>query len=140
MEPREKRVNEFINELKQEWKLMWVSRFDDKVRAESIADKTYDRLFMERGTVLFATRDCRPFEFRDILEKYMSSYEIDFVVTNPARGGVRKFIRDYITPANKSMDKSGRAALAEKDAFKKRKVKEGGKGWLHLSMYPSKTE
>lgn len=50
---------ELTEELKKQWKTMWSERVDDKVRAESIAEKDYNILFVERGTVIFATRNFR---------------------------------------------------------------------------------
>ena len=133
MELVKEEKKEFISELKQEWKLMWASRFDDKVLAESIADKTYDRLFVERGTVLFATRNYRPLEFRSVLEKYISSYDIDLLSPSPAKGGIRKFIREYITP-NKPGRKSEEESYARKERAKRHQSEQCRRGWLHMSM------
>jgi hypothetical protein len=44
-------------EVKKEWKLFWKGRIDDKVRAESMADRSFSLLGVERGTVIVATRD-----------------------------------------------------------------------------------
>ena len=92
MERREER-KDLVENLREEWKNMWRSRFDVKVRAEGIADRTYDRLFVDRGAILFATRKYKPVEFREVLEKYMSTYDVDTVVPDPNRGGIGKFIR-----------------------------------------------
>ncbi len=131
MERREER-KDLVEGLREEWKIMWRSRFDDKVRAEGIADRTYDRLFVDRGTILFATRKYKPVEFREVLEKYMSTYDIDTVVPDPSRGGIGKFIRENIT--RKSEVRSRSAIFRESEDRKKDSVKQNGKGWLHLSM------
>jgi hypothetical protein len=36
---------------------LWKERFDDKVRAEGVANRDYSSLFVEKGTVIFATRN-----------------------------------------------------------------------------------
>ena len=131
MERREER-KDLVENLREEWKNMWRSRFDDKVRAEGIADRTYDRLFVDRGTILFATRKYKPVEFREVLEKYMSTYDVDTVVPDPNRGGIGKFIREHIT--RKSEFRSRGAILEESEERKKDSVRQNVKGWLHLSM------
>ena len=54
---------EFIKELKMQWKKMWCERFNDKVRAEGIAIGDYPFLFLERGTVVIAIRRYRVPDF-----------------------------------------------------------------------------
>jgi len=51
---------EFIVELKQRWGVLWRDRIDDRVRAEGIAGEDYDLLFVDRGTVIVATKDYKP--------------------------------------------------------------------------------
>ena len=58
---------EIINELKAQYKTLWWERIDDKVRAEGIANRDYSMLFVEKGTVIFATRDFKPLNFKEIL-------------------------------------------------------------------------
>jgi len=128
-------VREFVDDLRQEWKLMWRSRLDDKVRAESIADKTYQRLFVDRGLILFATRLFKPPEFKEILEKHLTPMEAEMLNPNPVRGGIRRFIREYIQVQSKATSKrreETRAAL--EDMKQHQQHKHGGRGWLHLSM------
>lgn len=43
---------EFVEELKIEWKKLWQERFDDGIRAESVAVKGYDQLFVDKGTII----------------------------------------------------------------------------------------
>jgi len=128
-------VREFVDDLRQEWKLMWRSRLDDKVRAESIADKTYQRLFVDRGLILFATRSFKPPEFHEILKKHLTPAEAEMLNPNPVRGGIRRFIREYIQVRNKATSKrrqETRAAL--EDMKQHQQLKHGGRGWLHLLM------
>jgi len=48
--------DEFRRKLKNEWKLIWTERFDDRLKAEGIAVRDYPLLFTDRGFVLFASR------------------------------------------------------------------------------------
>jgi hypothetical protein len=125
----------FVDELRNEWKHMWCSKIEDKVRAEGIADKTYERLFVDRGLILFASRNFSPPEFHEILSKYLSSDEAERFNPNPIRGGVRKFIREHITVQKKSGSKlkeETRVALEEMKSHQQ--LKHGGRGWLHQTM------
>lgn len=133
MESVRENLREFVDDLRQEWKSMWWSRLDDKVRAEAIADKSYERLFVDRGLILYATRKFKSPEFRDILEKHLTVEEAERVCPNPVRGGIRKFIREYIV-AQKKGDRR-EETRAELEAMKShQQPKHGGRGWLHFSM------
>ena len=124
---------EFVQELKQRWSILWRHRIDDKVRAEGIASKDYDLLFVDRGTVIVATKDYRPPNFGQILERHAEDKLPDSVVApNPAVGGWGKFIRDVISKQERLM-KSGRP-IPPKPKKEKQQLKKGGKGWLHVRM------
>ncbi len=56
-----------VGELKTEWKKLWEERVDDKIRAEGIAKNDYSRLYVDRGTIIHATRDYKAVNFKDIL-------------------------------------------------------------------------
>ncbi len=56
-----------VEDIKEEWRLLWLSRIDDKVRAEGIANRDYSLLFVEQGTVIVATRDFKPVSLKEIL-------------------------------------------------------------------------
>ena len=126
---------ELVENLRQEWKTMWRSRIDDEVRAEGIADKTYERLFIDRGLILFATRNFKPPEFQEILRKYLTSEEAERLTPDPVRGGIRKFIREYIISNNKLSRSQREEWVHELDAMKKKQqFSHGGRGWLHFSL------
>ena len=57
-------------EVKEEWKLLWRGRIDDKVRAEGMADRSFSLLAVERGTVIVATRDFKALNLKEILRSY----------------------------------------------------------------------
>ena len=133
MEAVEENLREFVDDLRREWKLMWWSRFDDKDRAEGVADKSYERLFVDRGLILFATRRFRPPEFREILEHHLTPEQAERVNPNLVRGGIRKFIRDYIVVQKKGGRREKTRAELE-DMKRYQQPKHGGRGWLHFSM------
>jgi hypothetical protein len=123
----------FIDELRGQWKLLWRDRIDDKVRAEGIADKDYSSLFVNRGTVIVATRDCKPPDFVEILEKHKPT-EVDNVVPpNPFVGGWGKFARTMLS-RQKRFSRRGRPAIPKPERDKNQQRKKGGRGWLHLKM------
>ncbi len=135
METSNKDKKELLENLRQEWKTMWRSRIDDEVRAEGIADKTYERLFIDRGLILFATRNFKPPEFQEILHKYLTFEEAERLNPNPVKGGIRKFIREYIISNNKPCRSQREEWVHELDAMKeKQQLSHGGRGWLHFSL------
>ena len=62
-----KAQKEFVEELKAQWKRLWRERVDDKIRAEGVASCDYSSLFVEKGTIIHATRDYRALNFKEIL-------------------------------------------------------------------------
>jgi len=123
-------LREFVDELKQCWRLLWRDRIDDKVRAEGIASKDYEILFVDQGTVIIATRDFKLPSFVDILERHIEDKHPGRVVaSNPAVGGWGKFIRDVIDTQMK-FTKRGRPFPSEPEK-KKQQLKKDGRGWVH---------
>ena len=123
----------FVEELRQQWTTLWRERIDDKVRAEGIADKNFELLFVDKGTVIMATRRYKPLEFKEILEEYEAPYEVKVKEERPLPhvGGWRKFGRQIATRAR------SRRKLWLEDNSKRRRngnlqLKKGGRGWLHL--------
>jgi len=121
---------QFMDEFKNQWKTMWRNRLDDKVRAEGIADKDYTLLFVDRGTVIIATRKFRLLDFYEILQyhKLLSGSEI--IPPNPQVGGWGKFIRTSLTQQNRS--RRGRPVPTKPDKHSGQQLRKGGRGWLHL--------
>jgi hypothetical protein len=126
----------FSEELRRQWHLLWRERIDDKVRAEGIADKDFELLFVERGTVIVATRRFKLMEFKEILEKYNAPYEtkVKQETPDPQVGGWRKFGKQLAAtqrgkrrvrrPWTREDSTGGRAKL---------QLKKGGRGWLHFT-------
>jgi len=87
----------FVQTLKEDWKELWRTRFNDEDRAEGVATRSFTRLFVDRGEVIIATRDYKPPDFHEILRAYMPEYLVGNVDPTPAQGGWGKFIREYIS-------------------------------------------
>jgi hypothetical protein len=88
---------EIVDELKVEWKKLWNERVEDKVRAEGIAVDDYSSIFIDKGTIIHATRDFKALDFKDILEKQGVINVERYVHPNPHVGGWGRFVRDNIT-------------------------------------------
>ncbi|MGB9683888.1 MAG: hypothetical protein ACPL1Z_03035 [Candidatus Bathyarchaeales archaeon] len=122
---------EFVEELKKEWKTLWRERIDDKVRAEAIANRNYNVLFVERGTVIFATKKFKLLSLREIMQMHGILDAERFVLPNPSVGGWGKFIRTVIVNQQFSKRKKRSQQCIESEK-KRQQLKKGGRGWLHL--------
>lgn len=125
----------FVEELKRQWRLLWRERIDDKVRAEGIADKDFELLFVDRGTVIAATRCYRSLDFKEILEDYGAPYDVKAKqeVPSPLVGGWRKFGREMAAGPRRAM-RSGSLSFDDKSKAKSQQLKKGGRGWLHARV------
>jgi len=122
--------DEFLRKLKEEWRLMWMERFDDKVRAEGVAVRDYQLLLMGRGFIIFASRDAKAPSLSEIIEYWAGRGMV--YAPDPKVGGWGKFIRTFLLKPSEK-----RKALAEyahqNGDFEKKglQLKKGGRGWLH---------
>jgi len=124
-------MREFVDELRTDWRHLWQNRLDDKVRAEGIAKEEYSRLFVERGTVIMATRDFKLLDFFDIVQEYLEFDAEKVVPPNSTVGGWGKFVRNNI----RKQKKPNRRFASPKPTSKKgQQQKNGGRGWLHAKM------
>jgi len=121
---------EMVEELRVQWKKLWLERVDDKVRAEGVAIADYCDLFVEKGTVIHATRNFKALNFKDILEQHQVENAERFIPPSPQIGGWNKFIKVNIT--NQPPRKKRRAELYFDGKKEKQQPKKGGRGWLHL--------
>lgn len=121
---------EMIEEIKAEWKRMWWERIDDKVKAEGIANEDFSLLFVEQGTVVFATRSFRPPDLREIIEQHRIPDADRIVPPNPAVGGWGKFIKETLVHQRpRRKNRSHRQYCAPEK--QRQQLKKGGRGWLH---------
>ena len=121
---------EFVEELKAEWKRLWTERLDDKVRAEGVAVDDYSSLFVDKGTIIHATRDFKALSFKDILEQHEVTNVERYIPADPRVGGWGKFVKEKITVDRvRDNRKSARPSFLEKS--EKQQMKKNGRGWLH---------
>lgn len=121
---------ELVEELRTQWKNLWRERIDDRVRAEGVANKDYSKLFIEKGTVIFATRNCQLPDFGDILKLNSVNDPNRFASLSPHTGGWGKFIKTTISRQKPPEKKSRDRQLYEVERSR-RQAKKGGRGWLH---------
>jgi len=120
---------ELVEELKVCWKKLWQERVDDKVRAEGVATAEYTELFVEKGTIIHATRDYKALNFKEILEQHQIANTSRFIPPPPQVGGWTKFVKANITSQKKR--KSTRTLLYCEAKKERQQPKKGGRGWLH---------
>ena len=120
--------DEFRRKLKEDWKLLWKERFDDKVRAEGVAVRDYPLLLLDSGFVVFAIKDAKIPRFSEIVEYWSSQGQV--YDPDPSVGGWGKFIRTTI--AHKKASSRVKQARQYLDSAKlNRQLKKNGRGWLH---------
>jgi hypothetical protein len=121
---------EMVDVLRIQWKRLWQERAEDKVRAEGIAAADYCDLFLERGTIIHATRDFKSPNFREILKQHQIANADRFIPPSPHIGGWTKFVRMNIT--NQRFKLKRRVEYyADERKREKQQAKKGGRGWLH---------
>lgn len=121
--------DEFRARIKSEWSSMWTGRFDDKVKAEGIVVRDYPLLMVDRGFVIFASRDAKPPSFGEIVAYWASKGSV--YCPEPSVGGWGKFVR---TELRRGAHSRARVldGCDEKRAIAKQQLKKGGRGWLHV--------
>jgi len=115
--------------VKEEWRLLWRGRIDDKVRAEGVADRSFSLLAVDRGTVIVATRDFKALNLKEILRSYNVQNVEQIAGPNPSEGGWAKFAKTVLNKQTRAQ-KFKAEALPERRR-KNIQLKKGGRGWLH---------
>ena len=118
-----------VEEIKTQWRSLWHDRVDDKVRAEGVASGDYSKLFVEKGTIIHATRKFKALSFKEILEQNQVLNAGRFVPASPHVGGWSKFIKTSIY-VNLPQSRR-RAALYVEPEKVRQQPRKGGRGWLH---------
>jgi len=129
VEGRVQAQKKLVEELKIQWKQLWNERLNDKVRAEDISKSNYDSLHVERGTIIHASRDYKPLNFKDILEQHKVENPETFIQPDVNMGGWTKFVKTEITNQKPPNGKRQSEHIPEKKAGQQ--PKKGGRGWLH---------
>lgn len=119
-----------VEELRGQWKSLWSERINDKVRAEDISNKNYESLQVEQGTIIHATRDFKPLNFKEILEQHKVENPDRYIQPDINQGGWTKFVKTEIIPLKSEGKKRERIYIPEKKTAQQ--PKKGGRGWLHL--------
>ena len=119
---------QLVEQLKVQWKLLWSERFDDRVKAEGISVNDYESLFVEQGTVIHATKDFKPLNFKDILQHHLVKNPERYIQPDVEVGGWSKFIKTQVT--GQRIKKSNTRPQDIRKS-KGQKPKKGGRGWLH---------
>jgi hypothetical protein len=117
-----------VGELKTEWRKLWAERVDDKLRAEGVAKNDYSMLNVDRGTIIHATRNYKPLDFKEILKRHEVENAERFIPPEPQVGGWNRFIKDNIS---RKPIVSKRAQVYQREIPVKQQLKKGGRGWLH---------
>lgn len=123
-------LKEFVEGLRNDWRMLWRTRIDDRVRAEGVASRDYPLLFTERGTIIVATRDYKPMSFHEILDEHLLPSDAETVNPSPTTGGIGKFIREVIR-GQRSQARRRRPPPPKPKPPKGQQRKKGGRGWLH---------
>ena len=124
-----KERKEFVEELKRQWKLMWLERIDDRLKAEGIADKDFSLLFVDRGTIIMATRDYKPLDFAQVVEEHKLTRQASEMAPNSTVGGWGRFARETI----KKCPSARRQSYAQPKRVGST-LKKAGRGWLHARL------
>lgn len=121
-------VKELKQVLKADWARLWMTKREDEVRAEGFSLKNFEKLFVEKGEIIHATRDFKPISFREILEKHVGSEAAGRVDVDPKVGGWGKFARENFPAKTAKQAKRKRPVIKADLSQQQRK---GGRGWLN---------
>jgi hypothetical protein len=107
---------------------MWKERYDDRLKAEGVAVRDYPSLFMDRGFVIFASRNARTPSFSEIVDFWASQGVVYSPDSNV--GGWGRFIKTELRKVPHSRARSfDRSQLKPENG--KQQLKKGGRGWIH---------
>jgi len=132
--PRKDKIKvqrKLVEELKAQWKLLWLERFNDKVRAEDVAVNDYASLRVEKGIIIHANRDFKALNFKEILEQHMIENPDRFIQPDVKVGGWHKFAKTRI--GNYKFQKNNPAFKPDSGKQTVQQSKKGGRGWLHTT-------
>jgi len=123
-----------VEDIKDQWKCLWRSLIDDKVRAEGIANQDYSLLFVERGTVIIATKDFKPLDFKEVLRLNGVYNGECFSSPLPSVGGYRKFARTVLNKQSRARRWTDAGSTKGRKENNNQQKKKSGRGWLHYHM------
>ena len=120
------RAREMRAELKADWAELWRTKRDDEVRADGFPMRDFERLFVEHAEIIVATRDYKPLNFGEILERHLGSEYTERVTLDPGVGGWRKFARTHF-PSKRVERERPRVKVDLSQQQRK-----DGAGWLNV--------
>ena len=115
--------------VKAEWRRLWRDRIDDRVRAEGMANTDFPLLFVDRGTVIVATRRFKPLDLKEILQLNGVGDAERYVPPHPSVGGWGRFARTVL--ARQSRARVWKEEKVRPNGNANLQLKKGGRGWLH---------
>ncbi|MHA2009446.1 MAG: hypothetical protein ACW99L_06630 [Promethearchaeota archaeon] len=118
-----------IERIRTEWKNLWQERLDDKIRAEGVATNNYCSIFVEKGTIIHATKDYKALNLKEIIKQHEINNPDRHIPPNPNVGGWGKFIKTKIL--SKSFQKKNRKNFFSEKKINNQRSKKCGRGWLH---------
>lgn len=121
------------DEVKQQWTSLWTQKIEDKCVAEDLARQNYELLFIERGTVIKATKDYKPPDIREIYELNEKLLGVPLSYPDPRVGGWRKFARKHLAQQARWRGDGNQSERAPADKKENGPRKKGGRGWLHTA-------
>lgn len=119
------------HQIRKEWRELWDHKIEDKVAAEDVARRNYELLFVERGTVIQATKDYQPLDLREIREKNEKMLGVKLTQPNPQIGGWRKFSKDVLAKQTRWRSMPPRTRQQPSPPASSPNRKKAGRGWLH---------
>ncbi len=87
----------FRKEIRKAWKELWCQRIEDRLIAEDVARQDYGILFVEKGTVIRASRMLKPLDLEEIIDKNERLLGLNLKKPRPEEGGYRKFSREILS-------------------------------------------
>ena len=118
-----------VEEIKEEWRHLWLERIDDKVRAEGVASRSFPLCLVDQGTVILATRDFKPFNLKEILSLNRVQNIERVIGPPPTVGGWHKFARTVLN--KQSRNHRSIFEKSQSNRIKNLQSKKGGRGWMH---------
>jgi len=128
-------VYKLLRELRSDWAKLWRTKYDDDARAENVSSREFERLFVERGEVINATRDYKPLSFGEILARHIGPELACRVDPEPTTGGWTKFIREHVQKLKAEKEEQ---LKGERDIPKQQRKR--GHGWLNRARTRKKTK
>ena len=108
-------IQQVRQRIRLEWRDLWKQRIEDKLTAEDVASKNYELLFVDKGTVIKASRDYKPPNLKEIMERNEKVLNIRLIYPDRHVGGWRKFSREVLSKQPRWQRVRTRTSRKERD-------------------------